>query len=158
MSELNIKKQVEEATRKKREFEKFQEELKSRCSHTNKGELTITKVDPGKAKAEGFSDADANKIYMCKQCHKYINISALNENDIKHACDVIDRVIDTIKMTADPSREDDSELIKKLGKIQYRVRNDIPNYYKAASKKNGKGRKRNNSNDNNSVWGRPTTV
>lgn len=145
----NIKKEVDQVTKQERELGLLRENLKCTCVHTKKGDLTLVRVPE-----------DASK-YRCKQCQKVIKISRLDDKEIQDAIDVLDRMVDTIKLSSDVNREDDAKMVKKLAKFQFRLRNEIMPFYNASIKKNNQGRgKRNNNNRNDNYdggWNKPTT-
>lgn len=149
----NIKKEVDQVSKQERDLTKLRESLKSACTHTKKGELTLVKSN------RGGQEGSAN--YICKQCQKDIVISRLSEAQIDESIDILDRMIDTIKISADPNRDDDEKMIKQMAKIQYRLRNEVRAFYNASLKKNSGGNRnnrRNNNRDNTGGWNRPNVL
>ena len=59
-------------------------------------------------------------------------------------------------MQLDPSKESDEEILKKMAKTQFRVRNDIVKTYGAALQKNNRGNGNRDRNNGDSTWNKPT--
>lgn len=133
---LNIKKQSEELDRQSKKFNKYREELKAKCTHTRNGELTLV---PSRENGNG------NLVYICKQCRKVIRFETLDDARVNNSVADVDRMIDAIKLNANPNNDADAEMLKKLAKTQYYL-GKIPSWYKAAIVH---GNKRRNNNDNN---------
>lgn len=154
MADNAIRKRTDAVIKNERNLFKVKEDLKAQCTHTIHGEPSF--IPSNEPKVEGLHK------YICKQCQKVITITSIDEEELQKACDLIDRAIDIIKITASSSsanNEDDAEVMHKLAKMQYRIRNDLMPTYKAALKKsNNRANKHNNNNNNSeSSWGRPTT-
>ena len=151
MAENAIRKKIEALNKSERSISKVKEEAKSQCTHTLHGDPAL--VPSNEPRSEG------QLKYTCKLCQKPLTISSISDEELQNACNIIDRAIDIIKISAASiNNEEESDLIKKLAKTQYRVRNDLVPTYKAAIKKNGRHSKRNNNNHNNNYeagWARP---
>lgn len=146
---VNIKKQVEAIDKQDQSLKVMREQMKSRCPHTDKnGDLDIM---PKQNRQSG------ELTYICKRCKKELDLKKIAEQDLQNACNLIDRACDVIKLSLDTQRDGDQEILKRVGKVQYRVRNEIMKLYGASLKKNkngGRGNRRNNNNEN-SAWGNP---
>ena len=151
MSEvMNIKKRLGEVEKQERSCSKYREELMAKCTHTNKsGHLTITSIHGGNGK---------ELVYRCKQCRKIISIKKITEEELKNAIEILDIAADIIKISADASREEDQEIIKRTAKTQYRLRNEFEGYYNAAVKRGNRGAQRGRKEDSQQLWGRPSTI
>jgi hypothetical protein len=145
----SIKKQTEEMLKARKKMDRVAEQFKADCSHVSNGEPAF--IPSNEPRREG------ELAYVCKNCHKRIVISKISEEDITKACDIIDRAIDTIKITANPNSEDTEKLLERLSKVQFRVRNEIVPAYMASLKKNTIGRRNDNRSvdESNSAWGKP---
>ena len=150
MSENNnkdIQKKVDAVLKNERSLAKVKEEAKAQCTHTFHGEPAF--VPSNAPKVNGQLE------YFCKLCHKSIIITNIQEDELQKACNLIDRAVDIIKITASAvNSDDDKKIIEKMAKLQYRVRNDLVPTYRASIKRNTKKDKRNNNNYE-SAWGRP---
>lgn len=142
----NIKKEVEDVSKQERVLDKIKETLKCQCTHKKKDDYTLVR-----------KSGDDNK-WICKQCQKVISIKKIEENELQKAIDVIDNVIDVIKLSADSSREDDEKIIDKMGKLQYRLRNEVLPFYKASIQKNTGGQRRDRSSQTSSSWNKPNML
>lgn len=149
MATTNVKKQVQAIKRQQQKLNEMNEKLKTKCTHTVKGDLDIV---PDRKFKEG------SLHFICRQCEKELNLTKLAEDELKNACSVIDRAIDTIKLQLDPNREDDLLILKKMARTQYRVRGPVQKYYAAALKKNSRGRRgnRRRGNQDNGLWSAPS--
>ena len=147
----SIKKEVEQVSKQEKDLTKLRESLKSQCFHTKKnGEVDLVRIktEPGEPPK-----------YICRQCQKTISIIRRDEDEIQHAVDVIDSVIDTIKISSDPTREDDEKTVSRLAKIQYRLRNELIGYYQAALKKNNRGNREDKpEREYTGGWTRPNSL
>ena len=151
--ELNVKKQTDAIDKQEKQLGRLREEIKAGCSHTRNGELKLVPSNNGGSR-------DGELIYMCSKCRKVIKLSKLPEDTLQNACDVVDRACDVIKISLDLNREDDEKLLKRISKVQFRVRNEIAPFYAASLKKNkrGNGNRRNNNgggNNDSGIWARP---
>ena len=145
----NIKKQVEAIDKQDRNLKVLREQMKSKCPHTDKnGDLDIV---PKQNRQNG------ELTYVCKRCQKVLNLKKISPDELRHACEVIDNACDVIKLSLDTQKDVDLDILKKMGKVQYRVRNEVEKFYDASLKKNksGKGKGRGGNNESSS-WGNPT--
>lgn len=154
--QLNTKKELENIQRNRRALGKSEELLKTQCTHTKHGQLTITPTGNNSQKG-------GTNTYICKQCGKDVLISMITDQEIRRACEIIDIACDTVKITLDRSREDDDDIFKKVSKLQFRVRNEIIDFYNAAAKRNRKGGgngkgNRDNNNSSSGTWSRPNSI
>jgi hypothetical protein len=148
--QLNIKKQSEELDKQEKHFGKYKEELKAKCTHTRNGELTLVPKKDG--------NKDGELVYVCKQCRKVLRFSRIDENDLQKSIDLIDQAIDIIKASANTNNENDDEMVKRMAKVQYRLRNDIMPYYKAATSRNNRGNKNRDNNNDGGAWGKANII
>lgn len=149
MKNGNIKKSVEAIDKQERNLKTLREQAKSQCNHTKNGDLDIV---PANNRQQG------ELKYICRKCQKTLDFSKIPEDELRGACDCVDRAIDVIKLQLDPSKEADAEILKRVSKVQYRVRNDIIKLYAASLKKN-RGNNKNSSNYNNdSSWNKPNIM
>lgn len=125
------------------------EENKCTCTHTVKGDM---KLKPGKS----YNQGNGQLNYICSECQKEVRIRNISDDEIDRSIDVIDNMIDIIKLSADMTKEGDAKIVKKLAKVQFRLRNEIKDLYKAAKSKNGKGKKKNKGGNSDADWGKPT--
>lgn len=144
----NIKKETEAVDKQEKQLALLREHLKARCSHTKNGEPDIV---PSANKEPGQLN------YICRRCRKELSLKKLTDEEIKNAVGVIDRAIDTIKLTLNLEREDEQKILKKVAKTQYRLRNEVLALYGASLKRNrnGGGKQRPQNNNNTSGWGKP---
>jgi hypothetical protein len=146
----NIKKQVEAIDKQDRNLKVLREQMKSKCPHTDKnGDLDIV---PKQNRQNG------ELTYICKRCQKTLNLKKISPEQLAQACEIVDNACDVIKLSLDTQKEADLEILKRIGKVQYRVRNEVQKYYDASLKKNksgGKGKGRGGNNESSS-WGNPT--
>lgn len=167
---MDVKKKMEELDKIKKRVATEEEKLKCQCFHTAKGDLDITK---DKSAPQG------QLRYICRRCRKPLNFNKIREEkyiieqkDVGKAVhsgmitllqgiEVVDKSIDVVKITLDPSREDDKRWGQKFAKLQFRLRTEVDPMYKQAIKRNnkgngrGKGRNANNqyrSNNSGSHW------
>ena len=52
----------------------------------------------------------------------------------------------------------DDEMVKRMAKVQYRLRNDIMPYYKAATSRNNRGNKNRDNNNDGGAWGKANII
>ena len=88
-------------------------------------------------------------MYRCKVCKKELDISNIAEDEFNKALNCIDRVVDLSKMHLDLRNENDLEMLKTLGKFQYKLNSIIPDAYKTIRK--GGRKKKNNNNPMNGI-------
>ena len=150
MAERNIKKQLEVVDKQERSLKVIREEMMCDCDHKHRqsGDIDIVPAQnrsPGELK------------YKCRRCRKDLDLKKISEQDLRDACVTIDKAIDVIKLSLDPQREDDAKILKRVSKVQYRVRNDISKLYAASLQKNKTGGRRGNKNRNSddSAWAKP---
>ena len=145
----NMKKQVESLNTHEQKLKVLREQMKSKCPHTDKnGDLDIV---PKQNRQNG------ELLYICKRCGKELNLKKINEEELRAACELIDRACDVVKLSLDLQREGDQEILKRIGKTQYRARNEIVKLYGASLKKNKNGgRGKHNGNNENSMWSNPS--
>lgn len=149
MKNGNIKKSVEAIEKQERNMKTLLEQAKSQCNHTKNGDLDIV---PANNRQQG------ELKYICRKCKKTLDLRKIPEDELRGSCDCIDRAIDVVKLQLDPNKEADAEILKRVAKVQYRVRNDIIKLYAASLKKN-RGNNKNSSNYNNdSSWNKPTVM
>ena len=148
MAENNIKKQVETINKQEKGLRLLREKAKTRCTHTRKGELDIV---PAKDRKQG------ELKYICCKCGKELYLNKIDEQTLRGACTVVDNSCDVIKLSLDPDRDEDAQVLKNVAKTQYRVRNEILKLYAAALAKNKKGGKRRGNNQQGSGFNRPVT-
>lgn len=152
---LNIKKQAAAIRNQQDKLAKMADALKSKCTHTVRGDLDIVPDQSFKSGSLHF---------ICRQCQKRLDLNKIQEDELKKACDVIDRAIDTIKITIDPNREDDFKILRKMARVQHRVRTIVVPYYNAALKKNSNAGRRGGNNrrkgngGNSGIWDSPGTL
>lgn len=150
MAERNIKKQLEVVAKQERSLRVVREEMMCDCDHKHRqsGDIDIV---PAQNRAPG------ELKYKCKRCQKDLDLKKIQEQELKDACNTIDRAIDVIKMSLDPQREDDAKILKRVSKVQFRVRNDIPKMYAASLQKNKTGGRRGNGrrSSEESSWAKP---
>lgn len=152
---MNIKKQVQAIQKQQKKLAEMADALKSKCTHTVRGDLDIV---PDKSYKQG------SLHFICRQCQKKLDLSRIQDDKLQEACDIIDRAIDTIKITIDPNREDDYKILKRMARTQHRVRTTVIPYYNAALKKNssagrrGNGRGGRRGNGNSGIWDSPGTL
>lgn len=142
----NIKKETELVDKQEKQLKAVREHLKAQCSHTKNGEPDIVPSsdrEPGQLK------------YICRRCRKELNLRKIDDEEIRKAVNIIDNVIDTIKITLNLDREDEKKILKRLSKTQYRLRNEIIALYGASLKRNRSGSGKRSSVGNDSVWGKP---
>lgn len=126
------------------------EENKCTCTHTVKGDM---KLKPSKK----YNQGSGQLIYICTECQKEVRIRNISDEEIDKAIDTLDDMIDIIKLSADMTKEGDAKIVKKLAKVQFRLRNEIKDLYKAAKSKNGGGKKKKNKGGNSdSEWEKPS--
>lgn len=142
----NIRKEIEDVTKQERTLDKIKETLKCQCTHTKKGDFTLVRKSGEERK------------WICKQCQKIIAIERIDENELQKAIDIIDNAIDVIKLSTDTGRDDDAKVVEKVGKMQYRLRNEILPFYKAAVQKNKGGQRRDKEQSSNSGWNKPNII
>ena len=143
----NIKKQVDAIEKQQGSMKVLLEQAKSKCTHTKNGDLDIV---PSNNRQTG------ELKYICRKCRKEIDLKKIAKEDLENACNIIDRAIDVIKLQLDPSKESDEEILKKMAKTQFRVRNDIVKTYGAALQKNNRGNGNRDRNNGDSTWNKPT--
>lgn len=146
----NIKKQLEVVDKQERSLKILREEAKCVCCHKHlqSGDLDIV---PAQNRAPG------ELKYLCKKCRKDLDLKKIPETELTDACNTIDRAIDVIKLSLDPQKEDDAKILKRVSKVQFRVRNEIPKMYAASLQKNKTGGRRGNGNrsSDDSSWAKP---
>lgn len=143
----NIKKQIENVNRQERSLRILREQFKSDCNHKRNGEF------------DGIPSNDRKQgelKYVCAKCQKIVDFSKLTDEELTTGCDYVDRACDLIKVSLDPQKEEDRKVLKRIAKVQFRVRNEIKPLYAAALKKNRTGgKRRGNRQDQDSAWGKP---
>jgi len=149
MSENVIRKKTSAVADSEKKLGKIKEELRAQCTHTKNGEPSLVPSNDPRVQGE--------LKYVCKQCMKPVIISSISEDELENACNIVDRAVDIIKITAgNINSENDAEIINKLAKLQFRIRNDLMPIYRASLKKGNRNNKPNRER-NESSWGRPTT-
>lgn len=142
----NIKKQIENVNRQERSLRILREQFLCDCDHKRNGEFDAV---PVKDRKQG------ELKYICGKCKKIVDLSKLTDEELTSHCDGVDRACDLIKLSLDPQKEEDRKVLKRVSKVQFRVRNEIKPLYAAALKKNRTGGRRRNKNDQDSSWGKP---
>lgn len=150
--QINIKKQAEDVDKQEKKFSKVKEQLKAKCTHTKNGELTLV------PRREGGKDGEL--VYICKQCKKVLKFSRIDDSEAQAALDMVDCMIDIIKANANTNNENDMDMVDKMAKVQYHVRNSVLPFYKASlSRNNNRGNRNNNNNrDRDYAWSKPNTI
>ena len=145
----DIRKKIDAVIKNEKSMGKIKEEAKAQCTHTLHGEPAFIPSNEPRT--------DGQLKYICKLCQKPITITNISEDELQNACNIIDRAVDIIKITAGSiNNDDDEKMIDKMSKLQYRVRNDLLPTYRASIKRNNKRDKRhNNNNQHDTGWGRP---
>jgi hypothetical protein len=144
----DIRKKIDAVIKNERSMGKIKEEAKAQCTHTLNGEPAFIPSNEPRT--------DGKLKYICKLCQKPITITNISEDELQKACDIIDRAVDIIKITAGSiNNDEDSKMIEKMSKLQYRVRNDLIPTYRASTKRNNKKDRKHNNNQHEAAWGRP---
>ena len=144
MAKNNVKKTRNEISSQKGKLDKLNEQNMCRCPHTKRGDINVT---PARNRSQG------QLLYICKECEKDVDLTKIPEADLRNACSLVDRAIDTIKISLDMQNPHDQEILKDLAKVQYHVRNHIvPLYGKALSKQGTNRRNDHRSDGGNGVW------
>lgn len=137
MAKNSIKKDMEMIDKQEKSLRKYREKRQCDCMHKRDGGPSL-----GKSKDPG----DGNLVYQCWCCRKKVDLERIDQQKLEDACKLIDKAIDIIKLSCSTTDAADKELVEKLGKVQYRVRNLIPDAYKTALKANSKkGKKKESS-------------
>ena len=146
--ELNTKKQIDAINKQENSLKALREQAKARCPHTKRGDLDIV---PAHNRKPG------DLTYVCRCCQKDLDLKKISEQDLRDACDTIDRAIDVIKISLNLESDDDRQKLKRLSKVQFRVRNELVRSYGEALKGKNKGRRGNRGKGGNggSAWQRP---
>ncbi len=144
---VNIRKAMDEIAQSERKLSETRKRHQCFCPHTKKGNLELVRTN------------DPNGLHICKMCQKKIGFRKIEEDELMKAIDVVDRVIDYIKITLDTEDDKDAALLEKLGKAQYRVCHMLPTYYRNARKSSSKRKKnRYSSEGGQSNWGKASIV
>lgn len=120
MAELNIEKTRRKSDGMSKEIDKRKEKLKCVCPHTNHNIPTLYPQ-------EGSGDKGVS--HSCYQCAKEINLRRIPKEKRSEAIDIIDSMIDVIKLNLVLDRPKDKKLLEKVGKLQFGARNIINQYY-----------------------------
>jgi hypothetical protein len=150
MAEIgNIKKQTDSVDKQEKQLKIIREQLKAKCDHSKNGEPDIVPSND--------RESTRRLAYVCRRCKKYIDLTKIPEDELSKACTTIDNACDVIKITLNKENEADAKVLKKVAKVQFRVRNEIAQLYGAALKRNRNGKKRNNDNHNDAdrTWAKP---
>ena len=124
-----IRKDMEAIDKQEKSLRKFREKKQCDCMHKDADGPSLIK-----SKEQGAKPLD----YKCINCRKMVDLERIPQEKLKDACDTVDKAIDIIKLSCSPKDAADKELVEKLGKVQYRIRNLIPEAYKTALKANSK--------------------
>jgi len=146
----NPKKRKGAIREQERNLHKLNEKNMCDCTHTKPktGDLDII---PARDRQHG------ELKYVCNECEKDLYLDPIPEDDLRFACDVIDRACDTIKISLDLSKESEQKMRDNVSETQYRVRNEIIKMYGAALKSNNKSRGNGSRgrSGGNSSWAKP---
>lgn len=134
--QTSSKKNIEAIEKQEKALRKFREKTQCDCCH---------KKDGGPTLAKSKDAGDGPLVYQCWNCKKKIDIERIDLEKVQDACKTIDRAIDVIKLKCSPNQPADAELIEKLSKVQFRLRNLIPDAYKTALKAGNKNKKKESS-------------
>lgn len=136
---LAIRGLEEEAKR----LEKSRLAYQCECPHHVKPDYPEV-VDIGKANEH---------IYKCKLCKDIITISNISPEKRQEAIDTVVAMINIIKIKCNLEREDDEKMLKKMAKLELRLRDDLPKAYEAVTRdRKNKRRNRSNNNGSQSSW------
>lgn len=128
-----------------RNLSKLDERNMCDCTHTKPktGDLSITP-----------SRNQGKLHYICNECDKDLNLNPISDDDLRHACNVIDNAIDAIKITLDLTKEAEEKMHRHVSEVQFRIRNEIFEMYKSAQKANNRNRGQGNGRRDNasSSW------
>lgn len=145
-----IQKEIVEIGKHESRMQKQKEKIRCKCTHIkSQGDYSLVR------------DRNSNnpRAYKCTQCGKSIDITRLEDKDIDFAIDVIDKMCDIIKMTVSSSnKESDMEFLEKISNCQFRVRNDLKQYYNIslkAQKDRRSSRSDRSERTGSSQWGAP---
>lgn len=142
----NVKKKKSIIREQRQQLEKLDEQTICSCPHTERGDLNVT---PARNRSQG------QLLYICKGCEKEVDFTKIPEDELRKACNTIDRACDTIKISLDMQNPHDQELLKEIAKTQYRVRNQIATLYGKSLSKQGTNRRRNRENRGGGMWMQP---
>lgn len=147
--ELNTKKTIDAITKQEHSLKALREQTKARCPHTKRGDLDIV---PAHNRKPG------DLTYLCRCCQKDLDLKKIPEDELRAACDTVDRAIDVIKISLNLESDEDRQILKRMSKVQFRVRNELVRAYGKALEGKNKGRRGNRGkggNNGGSAWQRP---
>jgi hypothetical protein len=140
----NIKKSIDQIDKSMKDLAKTKDLQQAMCPHTHRGDLVITRTQtPG--------------VHRCTECQKLVKIKNKSQDELNGAIDVLDSAIDIVKMMLNVENDEDKDLLKKLGKFQYRLNHEIVPIYNASINKGNKNKKKNKNRDDNGGWNKPVT-
>ena len=151
------KKQIANAINNMEKFRRKIDEqviaLQSDCSHRKDDmKVTLTRI-------KNTKDGDENngKIYACIQCNKKVNITQFDESQINYALEIVDSMLDVIKMRTSTDRSKSKKVFAIAAHTQFLVRTFIKSSYDNCCKNNQKSHKNNQRNQygSSTIWEKP---
>lgn len=152
---VDIKKWRKDILENRRINDRNEQLMLCQCRHQYpNGEPSLAptkKMEPG-------LNGQPRPVYQCLRCGKEVSVVALDKDQLRDACTLIDKACDIIKFMSQPKSEDDAAIVKKVVKTQDRVNNFMMRWYNSAieSSKRSKNRRKRSGGGSGVSWERPT--